>query len=320
MRPLGRGNLLAVVLMGYALGVLVVTYNLLTSPLEARRTFLREPGLALTGESAEERLTAEAVLEAMQLEASQVNFQDYADKYLSRLNVVANDGALKVELDNGHDYSRLPDFDAIADTQARKRAFFDYLRPAIHYQNQLIRERRLILKGIEIRLANQQKLTGAQKRYMELVRDSYRIDADNDDHQAIDLLMRRMDTIPVSMVLAQAALESAWGRSRFAREANNLFGQWCFSQGCGLVPAHRSAGATHEVAKFDTVHQAIAAYFLNINAFHRYHDIRDIREQARANNTPLRGYDMVAGLQAYSSRGQAYIEELRHLIRYNHLE
>lgn len=320
MRHLGRGNLLAAVLLGYALGVLALTYWLLVSPLEERRTFLREPGLSLTGESAEERLTAQAVLEAMQLEASQIEFKDYADKYLSRLTIVRNDGVLKTELNTGHDYSRLPDFSAIADTPARKQAFFDYLRPAVQYQNQLIRERRLILKGIEIRLANGQPLSQSQQRYMALVRESYKVAKEASHTQALEVLMRRMDTIPVSMVLAQAAIESAWGRSRFAQEANNLFGQWCFSPGCGVVPASRPAGETYEVAKFDSVDQAIAAYFLNINAFHRYSEIRDIRERARANNQPLRGYDMVAGLEAYSSRGQAYIDELRHLIRYNKLE
>ena len=155
---------------------------------------------------------------------------------------------------------------------------------------------------------------------MDLVRARYKVPERLSELEAVDLLMRRMDTIPVSMVLAQAALESAWGQSRFAREANNLFGQWCFSEGCGIVPNSRPEGETYEVATFDSVDQAVAAYFQNINAFHRYSSIRDIRETARRNQKPLLGYDMVEGLEAYSVRGQDYIKELRHMIRYNQLE
>ncbi|MBB3169647.1 glucosaminidase domain-containing protein [Simiduia aestuariiviva] len=320
MGPLGRGNGLAAIFMGYVVGVAALAFWLQSSPLEERRGFLREPGLALTGEGAEERLNAEAVLAAMALDPEATQFSDYADQYLSRLHLVGKDGALKRELNNTYDYRSLPDFGAITDIPARKKAFFDYLRPAVQYQNQLIRERRLILKGIEISLVNERPLTKAQRRYMALVRERYKVEEDASDREAVDTLMRRMDTIPVSMVLAQAAMESAWGQSRFAREANNLFGQWCFSVGCGVVPHSRPEGETYEVAKFDSVEAAIAAYFQNINAFHRYSSIREIRERARANNQPLRGYDMVAGLEAYSTRGQAYIDELRKMIRYNKLE
>ncbi|UTA47746.1 glucosaminidase domain-containing protein [Simiduia sp. 21SJ11W-1] len=320
MGPLGSGNWLAACFLAYSLTVVAVTGWLIGHPLEERREFLREPGLSLTGEGDEERLTAQTVLAAMQLDPEATRFKDYADQYLSRLSLVAKDGSTTAELTNSYDYQTLPDFDAISDIPTRKKAFFDYLRPAIERQNQLIRERRLLLKGIEIRLAQGQTLTAAQQRYMALVRERYRVAEDVDDSEAVATLMRRMDTIPTSMVLAQAAIESAWGRSRFAREANNLFGQWCFSQGCGVVPNDRPEGETYEVAKFANVEEAIAAYFQNINAFHRYSSIREIRERARANNQPLKGYDMVAGLEAYSSRGQAYIDELRNLIRYNKLE
>lgn len=320
MGPLGSGNWLAACLLGYVLGVATLTGWLIANPLEERRDFLREPGLSLVGEGDEERLTAQTVMAAMQLDPETTRFEDYADQYLSRLSLVAKDGSTTAALANDYDYSRLPDFDAISDIPTRKQAFFDYLRPAVQRQNQLIRERRILLKGIEIRLAQQKPLSEAQKRYMALVRERYKVAADVSDPAAVDILMRRMDTIPPSMVLAQAAIESAWGRSRFAREANNLFGQWCFSVGCGVVPNDRPEGETYEVAKFASVEDAIAAYFQNINAFHRYSDIRDIRERARAGNQPLKGYDMVAGLEAYSSRGQAYIDELRQMIRYNKLE
>ncbi len=94
MGPLGRGNGLAAIFMGYVVGVAALAFWLQSSPLEERRGFLREPGLALTGEGAEERLNAEAVLAAMALDPEATQFSDYADQYLSRLHLVGKDGAL----------------------------------------------------------------------------------------------------------------------------------------------------------------------------------------------------------------------------------
>ena len=312
-----KGNILAFIFASYTLGVMLFTFWLSNHPLGEPRIFLREPGLALHGESEEERLAA---IEAAANLPADTDFDDYHDKYLSRLKLVTRDGTIKNELDNSFDYKSLPDFAAIKVISERKKAFFDYLRPAVQFQNQLVRERRVILKGIEITLKSNQALNQSQQKYMDLVRNRYKVPEEMSELDAVDTLMRRMDTIPVSMVLAQAALESAWGQSRFAREANNLFGQWCFSEGCGMVPNNRPAGETYEVATFDSVDQAIAAYFQNINAFHRYSSIRDIREAARRDQKPLLGHDMVAGLEAYSTRGQDYIEELRKMIRYNDLE
>jgi len=121
-------------------------------------------------------------------------------------------------------------------------------------------------------------------------------------------------------VLAQGALESAWGSSRFARQANNLFGQWCFVPGCGIVPLQRSEGATHEVKAFASVGEAVEAYFYNINANGAYTTLRDIRQEDRAHQRPLTGARMAGGLELYSGRGMSYVHELRNMIRSNKLE
>lgn len=312
-----KGKILALVFTGYVVGILVLTFTLASHPLVERRSFLQEPGLAVTSETDEEY---EARMALALQQTADAAFEDYADQFLSKLKLVAHDGTIENELNTGVDYRQLPDFAAITHIPDRKQAFFDYLRPAVDYQNQLIRERRVILKGIEIYLAKGGDLSETQQRYMKQMRKRYKIDKSLTDADAIPVLMRRMDTIPVSMVLAQAAIESAWGQSRFAREANNLFGQWCFRPGCGIVPNSRPDGKTYEVKAFDSIDQGIAAYFQNINAFHRYSEIRDIREAARKQGKALKGYDMVAGLQAYSTRGDEYIRELRAMIRHNKLE
>ena len=247
-------------------------------------------------------------------------YKAWAREHLDSLELVDMAGRPKTEPDLGRDYDTLPDFAAIADTKARKEAFFEYLRPAVEYRNALNRERRVLLGGVAIRLEHELPLSDADRTFMTDVRRRYRIPEELSDAEAVPELRRRMDTIPESMVLAQAAIESGWGRSRFAREANNLFGQWCFEAGCGVVPKRRVSGAKHEVASFDTVEEAIASYFRNINTHPVYEPVRDLREQARESDSDISGEDLAGGLYRYSERGNAYIEEVRQVIRINDLE
>jgi Bax protein len=133
-------------------------------------------------------------------------------------------------------------------------------------------------------------------------------------------LLLHLDQIPTSMVLAQAAIESAWGTSRFVQIGNNFFGQWCFKKGCGMIPAARSEDAKHEVKNFDSPEESIATYFGNINKHAAYKELRELRAQARKEGKPLSGLELVAGLENYSQRGEDYVEELRSVIRSNHFE
>ncbi len=119
------------------------------------------------------------------------------------------------------------------------------------------------------------------------------------------------------MVLAQAADESAWGRSRFALFGHNLFGQWCFLPGCGIVPKRRPKGAHYEVQRFNNENEAIASYFHNLNTGKSY---RMLRAQSRKNNKPLSGITLAQGLNHYSSRGIKYVREIQQIIRRYKLE
>ena len=128
-------------------------------------------------------------------------------------------------------------------------------------------------------------------------------------------LLKKVNIIPPSLALAQAANESAWGTSRFAQKANNLFGEWCFSEGCGLVPLSRPDGETYEVEKFDELKGSVASYIHNLNSHPAYKKLRDIRD-----NVGVDGYKMAEGLEAYSARGEKYVEELQSMIEYNGLQ
>lgn len=215
--------------------------------------------------------------------------------------------------------SVIPDFGAIKDVRKKKAAFFNYLRPAVETQNRQLRSTRQHLQGFQQQLLEDAPLQPEQVQTLNQLAQHYKLEP-GPPEELIDNLLVRADELPTAMVLAQAALESAWGTSRFAREANNLFGQWCFRSGCGLVPKRRATDANHEVRKFTSIDEAIAAYFLNINTHPAYRDVRILRVQARLQNQPLTGMVMVAGLEAYSGRGQDYIEELRSIIRVNRLE
>ena len=215
------------------------------------------------------------------------------------------------------DSSPLPDFTQYADVNAKKQAFFAYLQPVVAVNNQRILDDRARLAA----LANtsDEALSRADRRFLAGLVDRYDIDtsASSEDQRAE--LMVRLDTVPMSLALTQAAMESAWGTSRFAREGNNLFGQWCYQPGCGIVPKRRGEGQVHEVASFDDVDAAVASYLRNINSHRAYADLRAARADLRATNQPVTGNAMANHLLRYSERGLDYVEEIQSMIRVNKL-
>ncbi|GAL25529.1 putative Bax protein [Vibrio variabilis] len=99
---------------------------------------------------------------------------------------------------------------------------------------------------------DEQALTSEQEATAKRLGKLYNLEPTNVDYEWLESMLTRVDVLPEALVLTQAANESAWGTSRFAKEANNYFGQWCYSKGCGLVPLQRTEGMTHEVAKFSS--------------------------------------------------------------------
>ena len=133
-------------------------------------------------------------------------------------------------------------------------------------------------------------------------------------------MLIRADIVPASLVLAQAAKESGWGTSRFAREGNNFFGIWCFNSGCGMTPARRDNNRTHEVATFDSVEEGVRYYIRTINSHFAYTDLRSMRANARQQGTQAYGDKLATGLVSYSERGMVYVNEIRSMIEYNQLK
>lgn len=126
-----------------------------------------------------------------------------------------------------------------------------------------------------------------------------------------------MDIIPKELALMQAANESAWGTSRFARIGLNFFGQWCYTKGCGMIPKRRADEAEHEVRAFKSVRAAVKSYFRNINTHEAYRELRRVRAGLRAEKVPIEATALTAGLLSYSERGEDYVSELNDMIRHN---
>lgn len=129
-------------------------------------------------------------------------------------------------------------------------------------------------------------------------------------------LLRRVDVIPRSLVVAQAAYESDWGRSRFAKQGLNYFGQRCTVVGCGIIPKDRKSYERYEVKKFPDVYSSIKSYIYNLNTHSAYAHLRKVREQQRAAHHKLQGAVLAQGLSRYSERGGHYIVAIRKIIKY----
>jgi len=215
------------------------------------------------------------------------------------------------------DRNPLPDFSHYTQVKEKKSAFFDYILPLVKHSNQLVIEDR---KQLESLAAEVGELSFFQRRTLIELAEDYYVDRENrSDLQVIEQLRLRVDPVPPSLALAQAAIESAWGTSRFAVQGNNLFGQWCYKKGCGLVPLRRNSGTQHEVAKFDTVSESVGSYIRNINTHRAYQDLRVSRAQLRTERGSASGHQLAENLLEYSELREKYVHEVQAVIRINKL-
>ncbi len=212
------------------------------------------------------------------------------------------------------------DLHRIKDIAERKRLFFLSLLPAV-----LLANREITLQRQQLLIALRHHEAGLplsipQRLLISRLVKRYRLRHNPlTDRSARKRLLRRLDTLPPDLVLSQAANESGYGTSRFSRLGNNLFGQWTYATGTGLVPKERSAKQRHEVRRFASLYDSVRSYMNNLNAHRAYQSLRTIRAQKRARGQALRGIDLAAGLRLYSSRRDAYVAEIRAIIRSNRL-
>lgn len=211
----------------------------------------------------------------------------------------------------------LPNFSSITNTQLKKQTFFNYIKPAIVQANSKLLALRANILSIEEKLGLGEPLSDEELHFLNVQVKKYRIKGDLTPFQQIDKLLNKVDIVPTELVLVQAANESAWGTSRFARIGLNFFGLWCYKKGCGMVPNSRVSGGKHEVAAFQSLDVAVEKYLYNINSHYAYAVFRSIRRQLREQQQPLVPKILATGLLPYSERGVDYVSEIIEMLRHN---
>ncbi len=200
-----------------------------------------------------------------------------------------------------------PNFPAISPLIARQQAFILFMVPKINYANEQILETREQIQTLVANWQQNQMLTHANRNWLHEIADVYQMpEFDMSNSQDVNELLSRVDEVPSSLVLAQAANESGWGTSRFAIKADNFFGQHCNVAGCGMIPQGRSPGETFEVQTFPNVQSAINDYLYNLNTNPSYSGFRAMRAELRAHNEPLVGFRLAPYLTNYSILGNQY--------------
>ncbi len=195
-----------------------------------------------------------------------------------------------------------------------QQQFFLRLKPIAEKENSRILKQRAFVLTQKKALTRQEGQAQLQPSALKSLAKRYEMNDFKVNSQSVDALLSRIDIIPMSLLLAQAADESAWGRSRFAKLGHNLFGQWCFSKGCGIVPKKRPKNARYEVKRFSSDKSAIQSYMKNLNTGQVYNQFRRLRANLRKNNQKILGIKLAVGLQHYSTRGNRYVNDIQHII------
>lgn len=203
----------------------------------------------------------------------------------------------------------------LAGFSKRKITFIKSTLPLILHANELILQDRARLISIRDGATGGAEISADDRAWLEEIADRYGAHRPNPEE-----LLRRVDIIPPSLAIAQAAEESGWGTSRFAREGNALFGQRAYkAHKKGIVPRQRGEGEAFRVRAFDHLIDGVKAYVHNLNSHFAYKDFRATRAAMRAETGVLDGYRLAGALKRYSERGADYISTLRLIMRANAL-
>lgn len=208
----------------------------------------------------------------------------------------------------------------IEETDDKKRIFFLSLLPIVLLANDEIARQRQEVTETCTRFDQGKELSEDDLFRLEIVCADYLISGDPLRNKMVRRrLLERVDIIPPPLVLAQAATESGYGTSNFARTGNNLFGMYTFALGTGMVPRGQGKGRTFEIRRFDSVFDSVRYYMNTLNTHEAYALFRYRRAQHRAQGDDVGRLDLTDTLGAYSERGEDYIRDLRIMIRSNRL-
>jgi len=197
----------------------------------------------------------------------------------------------------------------IENTKKRKDFFIQIILPLVIDENNSIKLDRMKLFSI----LNKSKNTKTEQEWLNIKFKQYGV-----VNKDLSTLKVRMDEVPVSMAIAQAAKETGWGTSRFAQEGNALFGQWTWS-GEGIKPADAEDDSTHKVMRFKVLQASVKAYQRNLNTHSSYKDFRSARAELRDEGKKLDSMILTEYLDKYAETGKEYVKILQQIIRQNNL-
>lgn len=204
----------------------------------------------------------------------------------------------------------------IDDTSESKNYFFNHMYEMIVKENNKIKEERQFVKNILS--SNFLKIDFDSPAFQKLLdlKNKYKI-----KHiYTLQEYLKKIDVVPPSLAIAQAAVESAWGKSRFVKEASNIFGHWTYNPAVGLLPKRRSIGASHFIRIFNNLKESTSAYMLNLNRNLAYRSFQDKRFEQRMNNQQPEGLILSQTMLNYSGIAQDYLVMLKDLILLNNLQ
>jgi len=188
--------------------------------------------------------------------------------------------------------------------QERKQLFVRIMLPLILAANERISAERALLSR-------------ADASQLSVLAKSYRLKAEDFDNDGLQkALDKRIRPLPVSLALAQAAIESGWGTSRFTREANALYGQWAWRAEDGVKPLEAS-NSRAVIRKFDTLQDSVHSYMKNLNSHYAYEDLRTARLNIYQNGNIPNGFDLAPYLSNYAETGEEYVETIKQVIDRN---
>ena len=206
--------------------------------------------------------------------------------------------------------TKLPkDLKSLGDTKQKRELFIKIILPLVLSENEKITEDRKKL----FKLLNKNFNTAGERVWLKRRFKEYKI-----DDQDLSKLKMRMDIIPVSLALAQAANETGWGTSRFALEGNALFGQWTYSKK-GISPKNQDPDKTHKILQFQILKASVRAYKNNLNTHNAYREFREARAILRQDNDQIIGLHLTKYLKNYASIGMKYVVILEDIIVRNSL-
>ncbi len=240
----------------------------------------------------------------VRIEASTLNQMFEDEEY--KLSIVRKNHIVKP-----FEVGMLPgEIKSIESSKKRKDLFIKIVLPLILSENNRIR----IDRGMLFKVLNKNSNTKAERDWLNKKFKQYGV-----VNKDLSTLKIRMDEIPVSLAIAQAAKETGWGTSRFAIEGNALFGQWTYS-GQGIKPAAASKEEKHKVATFSVLKASVRAYQRNLNTHASYKDFRKARAIQRDNDETLDSYELSNYLTDYAQNGDEYIKTLKKIIDQNKLK